>query len=364
MSGKNISPVLNVMRPWMARAVSTDPLPVGLEQRLRELNAHLFPTKKRFAGIRLLGSWTAFEAAIAENPRACLPALRAFAGVVVPCRGLESYLPTVIGNLGEHLRVKNFCPVPFRSQYYDLPKSDRGEDPDSAWLPHYIPNQFAPTHAILLELGLEGGLGGTEIPVGQRDLARALLAARAATAAFMPLSNGSVLVCQRPVAIRRDARGRLGCDTAPALVWPDGTRSWYLADCQLSETLQGELNAHYDAGQVDRLRDTLEAAIETSPHLWDYFFEAKLGRGECEIVDTDGPWKVNGGAIMNVIRLCRVELEGHLRHYLCELPAGATATDKVDPIRILRVPPSIIKVTSAQAWTFENGVMPRDFRNL
>ena len=351
MSGKNTSPILNVMRPWITRAASTDPLPADLEQHLRELYAHLFPTKKCSSGIRLLGSWTAFEAAIAENPRACLPALRVFADVVNPCRGLKSYLPTVIGGL-THFRVKDLCPLSFRSQFYEYPAPAGGEDRNSTWLPSHIPTQFEPSHVILLELAL-AGFGGTEIPVGQRDLVRALLAAQAASAAFMPLKDGPVLVCQRPLEIRRDARGRLSCAIAPAVVWPDGTRSWYLADCLLEKPLQEKLNTHYDAGHVDRLNSTLEAAIKNYPFIWDYFFEAKLGRGECEIIDTDGPWRVDGGTIMNVMRLCRVEFEGHWRHYLCELPAGATASDKVEPMRVLRVPTSIVKVSSAQAWSFD-----------
>ena len=187
------------------------------------------------------------------------------------------------------------------------------------------------------------------MPTVRAGFARAMLDALAGCAGFVPLSNGDVLVCRRPVKLCFDSRGMIGCDDAPAVVWADGTSHWLLCDVAVPDVLLPTLNRLHRSGNPGLIREFMRRELVDHEEFRHWYLDTALCDGEYEVLDFDGPWGTPSGSVMRRAELRRVEFRGRAFHYVCELPEadGPNAT-----VRAIAVPESVKTVADGLAHSF------------
>jgi hypothetical protein len=147
-----------------------------------------------------------------------------------------------------------------------------------------------------------------------------------------------VMVCERPSALRRDARGRLHCETGPAIAWPDGWSLYRLHGVRVTrEDIEGALTA-------TRIRDEPNAEVRRV------------------LVDRYGPAKYMadvGAVLVHTDRygsLYRVEMPGDEPIEMVKVRNSTPEPDGSIKDYWLRVAPGAKTAHAAVASTFRNPI--------
>ncbi len=343
MPGKMTSTQHSRIAAWLKRISCTDPLPADLTKRIYALYA-ASPDLGHCTGVLIQDSLKHFSGLVQIHSREAALGVRAIYDIHSGHTDNQPLMPSIARLPG----------IKLDGLPYDDAWSFEAASGFSAYvdLHDYVPHQFSPERAISLEEAVVASRHRTDAFTGNVAAAEALLSVWAAVGAFIPIPNGPALVCRRPREMRVDAQGRLGSTHGPALVWPDRTEEWWLCGKPIDPESKQAIQENGDDQQEGLFSVKMPSLLKDS-RFWDQAFEERLLAGEHRVLDVDGPWSVGGRPIQNVTRLCQVEWEGHLRHYLCELPEGVTNEGNPTPMRMLRVPASIVKVVAALAWTFD-----------
>jgi hypothetical protein len=372
----------NAMCTWRELGRSTDSFEDYLEAKMRQIRFYLLgiPADDDIKIVEC-DSAAEFSHAVQKAGRRAARHLQLWAETCHASRvSVDDILPTVANEsealenlfrfeLGDHDNT-----VPYSCYVPDGWGAKNGKR-TPVCLAQYVPRAVAWRDLVAVEWCMRGA-GRGNMPQKNYDLAFETIIALHACAAFVILDNGVALVCQRPVGLEFDSKGRLGCIDGPAVVWTNGDTEWYLADQAFPRVLRDRCNQLYHGTanpwpQPDmeweekitrdlcddylypvpisgaELTKIIREGLAENPLFSSWFYEEDLRAGRYIVWDTVGPWTQGGRTVLREMQLRRVERGSEVRHYLCELGADHHAD------RIIEVPDRFFLVDDALAWTFD-----------
>lgn len=374
----------NAMCTWRELGRSTDSFEDYLEAKMRQIRFYLLgiPADDDIKIVEC-DSAAEFSHAVQKAGRRAAVHLKLWAETCYASRvSVDDILPTVaneseaLENLFRFELGEDDNTVPFSCYVPDGWGAKNGKR-TPVCLAEYVPRAVAWRDLVAVEWCMRGA-GRGNMPRKNYDLAFETIIALHACAAFVILDNGVALVCQRPVGLEFDSKGRLGCIDGPAVVWTNGDTEWYLADQEFPHELQERYHRLYrgtenpwpqpkmhsdellgrelcdDFRYPDKitggeLAEIIRQDLAHNPLFSAWFFEEDLQAGHYVIWDSDGPWTYGGKLVMGETQLRRVERGAEARHYLCEF--YGPASDGV--ARVVEVPDRFFSVRDALAWSFD-----------
>jgi hypothetical protein len=145
-----------------------------------------------------------------------------------------------------------------------------------------------------------------------------------------------VIVCERPMAIRLDGRGRLHCGDAPAIVWPDGwgVYSWH------GVALRPEIVEQRDRMTVEQI--DAEQNVEVRRAMLEIYGEERyILDSEVVCIQKDRYGELFRKAVPDDEPVTMVRVVN-----------STPEPDGVNKIYFLRVPPDTKTAHEGVAWTF------------
>jgi hypothetical protein len=177
--------------------------------------------------------------------------------------------------------------------------------------------------------------------------------------------DGAVILTERPIALHRNAEGRLHNEGGPALLYPDGWGIWAINGARVPtqvieapetltpEQVKSEPNTEVRRHMLDRYGG-LRGSLAAGKWISDMGLKAI---SELDITDKMQPsglsiWRLSNKDAPVLCKLYRAEMEDDEELALLWVVCTSTAKET-----FLRVPPAMRTAEEARAWTF--GVEPK-----